>query len=237
MRIFRGTWIAPAALLCSLLFTGAAQSQDNNTYLYIAHAVSGRNISSATNPAFPIDVLVDGQVCIAKDEAFGEIRGPFTSAAGTYSFAVSMANTAAPCSNPAIYSVTADLSAGQTYYGILTLDGNNQVAAQLYQADFSSIPMGQSRVVVANSTNQNLTASLSGNGSDSVDIGANSLQEANIPSGMYTGNVYLQGTSTAEAGPESINLMSRDLYFYVLGGSANNSSVQILGPKVIKDVF
>ncbi len=67
--------------LGSAMLTGSAQAQDSNSYLYLAHAASGRNISAGTNPEVPIDVSVNGN-CIAGGLSFAEIRGPFAIQAG-----------------------------------------------------------------------------------------------------------------------------------------------------------
>lgn len=239
MRMLFSRMSAVAILSCSAMFFGSAGAQDTNTYLYIAQAASGRNISPAANPAYPVDISANG-VCIVKGEAFGQIVGPFTGPATTYTFDVSEANTHVPCSNPPVFSASnVSLAPGTTYFGIVTLDAGNHVTGQIYQADFSSIPAGQSRIEIANSTGQNLTAALKGDTDmdNTLELPDESIQEATIPSGKYSGSIFLQGTRTREAGPQAINAMSRDLYFYVLAGSASNNSVQIIGPKVIKDVF
>lgn len=237
MRMILSRISALAILSCSAMFLGSAEAQDTNTYLYIVDAASGRNISPTANPAYPVDISANG-VCIVKGEAFGGIVGPFTGPPTAYTFDVSVANTQTPCSNPPVFTVAnISLAAGVTYFGIVTLDASNNVTGQIYPADFSSIPAGQSRVVIANSTGQNLTAVLKGHPELNVEIAAGSIEEATVMSGRYSGSIYLQGTDTLEAGPASIDAMSRDLYFYVLAGDASNNSVQIIGPKVIKDVF
>ena len=60
-----------------------AHAVDPNANLYIGHAASGRNISSTTNPEYPVDISIGGH-CIAQGSTFGEIRGPFTLPAGSY---------------------------------------------------------------------------------------------------------------------------------------------------------
>jgi len=216
------------------------QAQDTNPYLYIAHAASGRNISSTTNPEFPVDISVDGY-CLVKGESFGEIKGPLAGPAGDYGFVVSPANSALPCSNPAVYSVTVPLAAGSTSLGIITLDASSHIIGQLYGLDLSTVPAGSGRVVVANATQQSLSATLtnsgSGGGSASVSIAANSDEESYAPAGEYTGSVYLDGSTTPVIGPLNVAIASRDLYLYVLAGSATNESLQLIGPKVIRDVF
>jgi hypothetical protein len=236
MKSVFGRVLTLLAFLGCLMLARPSQAQGSNTYLYIAHAASGRNISAADNPEFPVDISVDG-VCIAKGVSFGEIRGPYTAPAATFNFVVSVANTGHPCTNPAVYKVSASFQANITYIGVLTVNASNAVTAQLYEANLSSVPQGSARVTVVNATDQNLTASLTGNSSESVNISASSAEASNVPTGMYSGSVYLEGTSTLEAGPEPANLMSRDVYIYVLAGSASNNSVQILGPRIIRDVF
>jgi uncharacterized protein DUF4397 len=243
MKTIMGRLLIPGGLLLGTMLATPIHAQ---TYLYIAHAASGRNISATANPAYPIDISIDGN-CVVKGLTFGEITGPLSGAAGSYHFVISPANTGSPCASPAVYSVeSAPLADGTTYFGIVTLDSSNALIGQIYGADFSSIPIGQSRVMVANATDQNLSASLKDHpGQDhhrckpnaNVDVAADSIAEADAPSGSYEGSIYLSGTDTWEAGPVSTNLQSRDLYFYVLAGSTSNNSVQIIGPKVIKDVF
>jgi hypothetical protein len=237
----KGIIRAMLVLITGLAFGSMLASRcQAETYLYIAHAASGRNVSASANPAFPVDISANG-VCISKGLSFGEITGPFSGTGGTYTFAISAANTGAPCSSPAVYTVTATLNDSSTYFGILTLDSANAVTGQLYAVDLSSIAKGMSRVVIANATDQNLTASLKnhegGQQNASINIAAESMEEATTWSGRYSGSIWLEGSSTSEAGPASVDLMSRDLYFYVLAGSASNGSVQLIGPKVIRDVF
>ncbi len=215
-----------------------ARAQDNNAYLYIAHAASGRNISSTGNPEFPIDISFNG-FCVVKGESFGEIKGPFAGGAGTYTFQVSMANTGTPCGNPAIYTAQAPVSASIAYLGIITLDANNNIVGQLIPIDLSSIPAGQGRIVVANSTPETLTAKITDSSGVSATetVGGQADVATYAPSGEYTGSIYINGASTPSVGPVNAEIASRDLYLYVIAGSSTNQSLQLIGPKVIRDVF
>jgi hypothetical protein len=217
------------------MLAGPSQAQSNDAYLYIAHSVPGRNVSSTTNPEFPVDVTADG-TCIVKGESFGEILGPFSLAAGSVKFDISRANTVSPCSNSPIYSASASLSPNANYFGVLSLNSSNAVTAQLFGPNFSGIVPGWSRVMIANVTGQNLTATLTSNQSLYLNIPANSAVTQNVISGQYAGTVTLEGTTTMEAGPDSATLMSRNFYFWVLTGSATNNSVQIVGPKIVRDI-
>lgn len=235
MKPVFGRVVTPFAFLCSLMLAGPSQAQSNDAYVYIANAVPGRNVSATTTPDFPIDISAGG-ACIVKGESFGEILGPFSLAAGSITFDVSMANTVSPCSNSTIYSATASLSPDANYFGVISLNSSNAVWAQLFGPNLSAIVPGWSRVMIANVTAQNLTATLTSNTSLNLSVPAYGSVVQSVPIGMYAGTVTLGGTSTFEAGPASATLMSRDFYFWVLTGSAANNSVQIVGPRVIKDV-
>jgi hypothetical protein len=236
-----GRLIAPTVCLCSALFAASANAQTNDTYLYIVDGVSGANVAAGANPAYPIDILINGQFCIVQGASFGEVKGPFTAPAGSFSFKVSVANTGYPCSNPSLYEVTTNLAAGQTNFGVITTAAYGHLYAELIPADFSAIPAGQSRVVIANYTDKSLTASLtatSNNQTNSLSyIAPGSYQTAAAPSGGYTGAIYVAGTQTEVLGPISANLESRNFSLYVLTGFVANNSVQLIGPKTIKNVF
>src|SRR5436309_11367142 len=61
-----------AALICAGFSLPA--KADTNAYLYIAHAAGGRNISSTTNPEYPLDLSIGG-ICVAKAVPYGDVLG------------------------------------------------------------------------------------------------------------------------------------------------------------------
>lgn len=221
-------------------FASSAQAQDSNSYLYIAHAASGRNVSSTANPAFPVDIKMN-DTCIVTGESFGDIRGPFSGTAGTFNFVISTANSATPCSNPAIFTAAVSVTAGNTYLGVITLNTANNIVGVTYPINLSAIPAGQARVLVANAALQNLTATLaedpSGAPEGSLSVPAGHALEGAPPVGLLTTSIWLEGTTTLETGPARVQVEARNMYLYVLAGSATNNSVQLIGPKVIRDVF
>ncbi len=77
----------PAFCLFSAMFCLGAGAQ-TDAYLYLVHAAPGRNVSATTNPALPVDVQVNNK-CVLKGVAFGDVAGPFTLPAGSYSLKVS----------------------------------------------------------------------------------------------------------------------------------------------------
>jgi hypothetical protein len=226
------------ALTCAGL-SHPVNAADSNAYLYIAHAASGRNISSTTNPAYPVDVSVAG-ICVAKGASFGDIQGPFTGTAGTYVVKVSVANVASPCGNPAVFTGTAALQAGKAYLTVLTLDASNHVLGQLFAVNVSAVPSGKGRTAVFNATLSELGAVLKDeNGSTvgSANVAPGAVLVSDNVAGMYAATIYVTGARTAATGPVPVTLSSKNLYLYVLAGAASNDSIQLIGPKVIGDVF
>jgi hypothetical protein len=87
------------AALCLAL--GASSFAADDAYLYIVHAVPGRDIADNLNPGLPVDILISGD-CLARGLTFGNITGPLSFSAGTYDVQISLANSLAPCTNTAL---------------------------------------------------------------------------------------------------------------------------------------
>jgi hypothetical protein len=231
-------------VVAGAMFAGLAHSalaQDSNSYLYIAHAASGRNVSSAANPEYPIDVSANG-TCIAAGLSFGEIRGPFTIPAATVAFSISKANSETPCSEPAVFTSNTPMAAAVTYVGVVFLTSTNDIWGNLYPADLSPMAVGETRALVINATEQSLSATVTpdprtdGTGGQ-FNVAPGAIGVAAPRNGVNYTSVYLGGTNTLEAGPVSIETLSRNVYVYIFAGSATNGSVQLLGPKIIRGVF
>jgi len=227
------------ALACAA-FSNSAQGQDPNAHLYIAHAAPGRNISSTTNPAFPVDISVHG-TCVAQGVTFGEIRGPFTAAPGSWVVNVSVADFVSPCGGTTVFAATIPLTAGSSSLGIVALNSSNHVTGLIDPIDLSSVPVGQSRIILANTTGDNLTGVLTqGDGSVvvvSAPLAAGSLLKFDKGAGLFSATVFPEGSTVAATGPQEFNLTSRNVYLSVVAGSTTNDSVQLIGPKEIRGVF
>jgi len=231
---YRGAFLA---ILGFAVIAGSAQAQDQNAYLYIAHAASGRVMSSTANPALPVDINVSG-VCVAQGISYGEIRGPYAGPAGTYSVTVSTANVASPCGGAVVFSATAPLSAGNTFIGVIALNSLNQPVGLLYSADLSPIPANLSRFEVINVTQASLIATITSTttGTAAVGVDPGTLQEGYVATGLYTSSIT-DTSNNLLAGPISAEFAQRNSYLYVLAGSPDLASVQLIGPKVIGGVI
>lgn len=222
--------------LGSAIISGSAMAQDQNAYLYIAHAASGRVISSTTNPALPVDVSVNG-ICIAKGVPYGDIQGPFSGPAGTYTFLFKRANAAAACTGTAVFSASVALSPGKSYFGVLSVGATNQVTGMIFPVDLSAISSGAGRYEIVNATQQTLGATVSKTGfNGSVFVQPGTLQAGLLQPGIYSTSV-INTAYAVVSGPMSAEIAQRNAYLYVIAGSAAKGSVQLIGPKVIAGVF
>jgi len=217
-----------------------AHAADPNAYLYIGHAASERNISSTTNPEYPVDISIGGH-CIAQGSSFGEIRGPFTLPAGSYTVSVSVANADNPCSAASVLSAPVALAAGSTSMGLISVNSAHQISGTVFSVDLSAVPVGQGRAIVANTTSDNLIGSLTaGDGTpppSGASFPAGIVSVVDIPAGEYSAAIFPQGSASAATGPLEVEVVSRNVYLVILAGSTANGSVQFIGPHVIRNVF
>jgi hypothetical protein len=184
----------------------------------------------------PVDISVDG-FCIAKDVSYGEIRGPYSGPAGAYSFVVTTANSAIPCTGAGVFSATVPLAQANAYIGVLSLDASNNVTGLIYTADLSPIPAGVGRFEVVNATHAPLSASItSAAGTQAITVEPGALQEGYLNPSIYTSSIK-DLSNNVLTGPTNVEISQRNSYLYVTAGSPANQSVQLLGPKVISGVF
>ena len=99
------------ALLCAALTT--AMSASDNAYMYLVQGIPGHDYPTPTDPQFPVDVLLNDEVCYVRGLAYGTIQGPLTFSPGTYDVKISVANSLAPCSNSPIVDSTVTLDSGR----------------------------------------------------------------------------------------------------------------------------
>src|SRR5579864_7327392 len=105
------------ALLCAAMSTASFASS-----MYIVQGLAGRNYSADTNPAFPLDLLLNDEVCYVHGLPFGNIQGPLTFFPGSYDVKVSIANTLAPCSNSPLIDTTVKIGAESDTSAVIALD-------------------------------------------------------------------------------------------------------------------
>jgi hypothetical protein len=208
------------ALLCTAM--SSAMLAADNAYLYLVHGIPGLDVASTYDPQFPVDVLLNDEVCYIHGSAFGTITGPLTFEPGTYDVKISPANSLAPCSNSPLIDSTLSLDSGKSISA-------GAPALDLFTNNFSAVAANNARltfalaadatavqVIVENSATQKLYTY-------SVNPGA--LLDVTLPSGNYTVEVN-QGTTTVVPAT-GLDLFSQSVTMLFAVGEGKNGTVTL----------
>jgi len=154
---------------------------------------------------------------------------------------VSVADAANPCSAASVFSAAVGLAAGSTSMGLISVNSAHQISGKIFSVDLSAVPVGQGRIIVANTTPENLNGSITaGDGIPApggAGFAAGTVRVVSVARGEYSAAIYPQGSSAVATGPLEFEVVSRNVYLFVLAGSTANGSVQFIGPHVIRNVF
>lgn len=143
-----------ACLMISGFASNRASAQSPNASVYVVHGIPGHDVSETFDPALPVDVQVNGSVCLLSGLTFGTIAGPFTIPAGSYSFTISPANTLSPCSNTALLTVSGvAFAAGENASVVAYLSATGSPGVKKFDNDLTATPAGQSRLIVQHTAN------------------------------------------------------------------------------------
>src|SRR5271166_4171257 len=135
------------ALFCAALTT--AMSASENAYLYLVQGVPGHDYSATTDPQFPVDVLLNDEVCYVHGLAYGTIQGPLTFVPGTYDVKISVANSLAPCSNSPIVDSTVTLASGKNVSAVFALNSTGAPSLSTFTNNFATVSAGNARIQFA----------------------------------------------------------------------------------------
>jgi len=215
--------------LSSLAFAG-------DGYLFVANGIPGRAVSRFRDPNLPIDVLVNGDLCVFRDLDFANINGPLALPAGQYDVKISSANAFVPCSNTAIAEGSITIEAGQNLTAISALDQNGKPTLLTFTNNLTPVAANDARVILANAADAPQLQFTFQAGSQKYMYNVNPGQKmvATIPAGAYDIEVEANGTVVVPSQPLPLPSLSAVLVYSV--GSASNNSV-VLITKTIKDVF
>jgi len=220
-------------LLCAAMSTAALASS-----MYLVQGIPGRDYAAATDPAFPVDVLVNDEVCYVRGLPYGAIQGPLTLFPGTYNLKVSIANSLAPCTNSPLINHSVTIEARKDVSAVLALNEDGSPTLLTFTNDLSPVTDGLSRVLFAQAAGGPAVQVILQNTTTkklytySVKPGA--LLEADLPAGNYTVEIN-QGTTTLVA-PTFLALDSQSVnLLYAVGQVANNTVA--LATRTLKDVI
>lgn len=221
------------ALLCAAMSTAAFASS-----VYFVQGIPGRNASAATDPAFPVDVLINDEVCEQHGLPFGIIPNPLTLSPGTYDVKVSIANTLAPCTNAPLFerSVTVDARTDISLVAALNESGTPMLLT--FTNDLKPVAANSARVLFAYAANgpavQVVLTNTSTQKVSTYTVKQGGLLNADLPAGNYTVAVNQGTTSLVSA--TNITLFSQSAsLLYGLGQATNNTFV--LETRTLRDVI
>ena len=220
-------------LLCAAMSTGALASS-----LYLVQGIPGRNYATSTDPAFPLDILLNDEVCYVHGLAFGSIAGPLTFLPGTYDVKVSIANTLVPCTNSPLIDNTVTIEAKSDYSAVLTLNEAGTPTLLTFRNNLSPVAANTARLVFAQAANspavQVILQNTATQKSYAYAVKPGALLSVSLPVGTYTVEVNEGTTTLVPSTTVFLNSQSVALLYAV--GQASNDTV-ILETRILRDVI
>ncbi len=223
------------ALLCTGLSTAMLAS--DNAYLYLVQGIPGRDYSPSADPAFPVDILLNDEVCYEHGLAFGSVVGPLTLAPGTYDVKVSVANSLAPCSNSPLIDSSISLEAGKDASAVVALSPAGPTLLT-FTNRFSPVSANTGRLLLAQAADAPALQVILENKSTmklyAYTVNAGALLDVNLPAGDYTVEID-EGTTTLVTST-SLTLYSQSVTLLYAVGQASNNTVN-LETKTVRNVI
>ncbi len=215
------------ALLCTALSTAMAASE--NAYVYFVQGIPGRDYSTTTDPAFPVDILLNDEICYEHGLAFGTIASPLTFVPGSYDVKVSVANSLAPCSNSPLIDSTISLQAGMNISAVVALSQTGTPTLLTFTNRFSVVNANTGRILFAQAADapavQVIVQNTTTMKSYTYTVNPGALLNATLPAGSYTVGIN-QGT-TALVPPTALTVFSQSASLLYAVGQASNNTVNL----------
>lgn len=226
-------------LVLALIFLCAAWSSAAfASSLYFVQGVPGRDYAAATDPAFPLDILLNDEVCYVHGLAFGSISGPLTLAPGTYDVKVSIADSLAPCTNPPLVNSNVTIAAESDYSAVISLNSSGTPTLSTFTNNLTEVTPNTARVMFAQTTDAASVQVIFENSASkklyTYTVNAGSLLNVTLPAGVYT--VEVNNGTTVLVGSTELRLYSVSANLLFAVGQANNGSV-VLETKTLRDVI
>jgi hypothetical protein len=220
------------ALLCAAWSTVASASS-----MYLVQGIAGRNYSASSDPAFPVDVLLNDEVCYQHGLPFGSIAGPLTFNPGTYKVKISEANSLAPCTNTPLIETSVTIEPQSDVSAIITLNDAGTPMLETITNNLAPVPSGLGRLLLAQAANATTVEVVLKNTttgkSYTYSVNSGALLDVELTPGTYSVAV-MQGSTTLVPStlvtlyPQSVALL------YTIGQSSNNTV--LLETRIIRAV-
>ena len=141
--------IAAMTLAAATLTAVSAARAAEPASLVVVHGIPGRDLGLTVDPLLPVDVLVNGSLCLLKNLTFGTIAGPYDVPAGTLNVKISLANVVAPCSNPPVINAHATVAPLQFASVVAQLSAAGAPTAGVFNVNVSTVGADTIRFVTA----------------------------------------------------------------------------------------
>ena len=218
------------ALLCAALSTASLASS-----MYIVQGIPGRDFAAATDPAFPLDVLLNDEVCYVHGLAYGTISGPLTLFPGTHNIKVSVANTLAPCTEAPLIDSNVTVEKHQDLSAVITLDPNGKPALVTFVNNMTPVAAGMGRILLAQAADAPvLEVVLQNTNTNKVykyTVNPGALLDTALPAGSYTATISQGGTTTL-AVLSPVDLASQSVTLLYTIGEATSNTVNLVSRNI-----
>jgi len=210
----------------------------DDAYLYIVHGLPGRDVSASLDPALPVDILLNNDLCIERGTTFGLVVGPLALPSGQYNLKMGPANPFVPCSESPIVDTDVSLKAGQDVTAIAALDEKGQPTVLNFVNDLASVAEGQARVTLTNAGDapvlQVTLQVVNSKQKYTYNVNPGKAVDATLPANEYTIEVAAKDSLLIPPQPILLTSVSATLVYAV--GRADNGSLALV-TKTIRGVL
>jgi hypothetical protein len=221
------------ALLCAAWSTASFASS-----MYVVQGIAGRNFAAATDPAFPVDVLLNDEVCYVHGLPFGSITEPITFDPGNYNIKVSTANSLAPCTNSPLIDRDVSIEPRTDYSAVIALNGNSKPTLEIFTNNLSPVAANTARLLLAQAAGSPALQVILQNTETkklyTYSVNAGTLLDVNLPAGAYTIEIN-QGINTLVPSTKVFLYSQSVMLAYGIGQSSNGTVV--LETRQLRDVI
>ena len=238
------TLIARRAIVAACLVAAAvpaAFAQSATGSFLVVHGIPGRDVGPTLDPLLPVDVLVNGSICLIHGLNFKEIAGPFTVPAATYDVKISLANSASPCGNSPVIDASVAVGPNSFASVVAALSSSGAPTAYAFANDLSSVNAGGARIIAAHAADAPaVDVTLKAPGLAPLvlsDLTPGTEGSHDLPGNRsYTVAISATGTTTPVIRPSDLSLPARSVALAYAVGSLSSASLTLL-TKIIPDVF
>lgn len=220
------------ALALLVLIPGAAATADNDTAsVRVVHGIPGQDLG--LDPALPVDVLVNDELCALQGFTFGEIAGPLALPAGSYNVKISLADAGNPCGNAAVIEADVSFAGNEDASVVAHLTEDGMPTASKFTNDTSRTAPGKARLIAhhtaaAPTVDVWVARGMRGPALTVQDFSNGDQAAAQVRPGAWNVAIAPAGFSQPVFGPVSVELQPFTTYLVYAVGSVDTGSFTLL---------